>query len=102
MGIFEHAGVWCGRKHGALVDRRCDKQLLQGVSGSLPLRPPSRYSCVAGVLAHLHIHARGAGTGLYGGRGAVHAVGGADGGCVSEDLLTMENGALWREREEEE
>ena len=29
IDIFEHAGVYCGREHGALVDRRCDKQLLQ-------------------------------------------------------------------------
>ena len=52
--------------------------------GSLPLKPPSCYSCVAGVLAHLLIHARRAGAGLYGGRGAVHAVGGADGACLSD------------------
>ena len=52
--------------------------------GSLPSRPPPRYSCVAGVLADLLIHARRAGAGLYGGRGAVHAVGRADGTCVSD------------------
>ena len=67
------------------------------------MRPPPRYSCVAGVLAHLLIHARRAGDGLYGGRGLYTLWAGLMALACLVFLLTIEKGArLWREREEEE
>ena len=64
------------------------------------MKPPPRYRCVAGILAHRFIHARRAGAGLYGGRGAVWA--GLMALACLMVLLTIEKGALWRERAEEE
>ena len=71
--------------------------------GSLPLRPPSHYGCVARVLANLFIHARRARALGYTGDGGLYMleVGLMALACLMV-LLAIEKGALWREREEEE
>ena len=66
------------------------------------MKPPSRYSCVARVLAHFLIHARRAGKDYTGDGGLYTLWAGLMALACLMVLLTIEKGALWREREEEE
>ena len=66
MNMFEHIGVWCGREHGALVDRRCDKQLLQDVLGFVVVEAAALLQLRRRILTHLLMHARGAGADYMG------------------------------------
>ena len=104
MDIFEHAGVYCGREHGALVDRRCDEQLLQGrvrVHSHRGRRLASGAS--AGYSAptySLTLTARGQD---YMGDGGLYTLwAGLMALACLMILFTIEKGALWRERAEEE
>ena len=66
MDMFEHIGAWCGHEHGALVDRRCDKQLLQDVLGFVVIEAAASLQLRHRVLTHLLMHACGAGADYMG------------------------------------
>ena len=66
MDMFEHVGVRCGHEHGALVDRWCNKQLLQDVLGFVVVEAAASLQLRRWVLTHLLTHGRGAGADYMG------------------------------------
>ena len=102
MDIFEHADVWCGREHGALVDHRCGEQQLQGrvrVRGREGRRLVTVASPGYSPTYSFTLAARGKD---YTGDGWLYTLwAGLMALACLMVLLTIERGALWREREEE-